>query len=95
LKVKAAIASLGMETPSYVILEKGRHFKEQAFILVKEGRYCGYGFVDMEDPISSIEDFEPFLKLQEATYHTHKILRGYLRKFGEEKAIHFKNEMIA
>jgi len=35
--------------------------------------------------ISGIEDFDPFLKIQEATYHTHKIINWYLRKYGQEK----------
>jgi len=87
-KVKAAIDSLELESPTYVIREKGRHFEEEAFILVKDGRYNGYGYIDSDTQISGIEDYEPFLKPQEATYHTHKILNWYLRKHGEEK-MHF------
>lgn len=87
-KVKAAKDSLDLESPTYILKEKGRHFEEEAFILVKNGRYHGYGYLDSETQISGIEDYEPFLKLQEATYHTHKILNWYLRKHGEDK-MHF------
>ncbi len=89
-KVKAAIASLEMESATYVIREKGRNFEEEAFVLVKDGRYLGYGYLDSDTQITGIESYEPFLKLQEATYHTHKILNWYLRKYGEEK-MHFLN----
>ncbi len=89
LKVSAAIASLGEEKPSYVIMEKGRHFEEKAFILVNEGRYQGFGYVDSEVQITSINDYKPFLKLKEPTFHTHKILNSYLRKHGEDNLIHF------
>ncbi len=88
-KVKAAIASLRSETQSYVIREKGRHFKEEAFVLIKEGRYQGFGFVDVNVQIAGVEDYEPFLKLQEATYHTNKILTNYLRKQGKHKMLFF------
>ena len=88
-KVMAAIASLGSETQSYVIREKGRHFKEEAFVLIKEGRYQGFGFVDVDIQIAGVEDYEPFLKLQEATYHTNKILSNYLRKQGKPKMLFF------
>jgi len=88
-KVKAAIASLSSETQSYVIREKGRHFKEEAFVLIKEGRYQGFGFVDVDVQIAAVEDYEPFLKLQEATYHTNKILSNYLRKQGKPKMLFF------
>ncbi len=88
-KVIAAIASLSSETQSYVIREKGRHFKEEAFVLIKEGRYQGFGFVDVDVQIAAVEDYEPFLKLQEATYHTNKILSNYLRKQGKPKILFF------
>jgi DNA polymerase-3 subunit epsilon len=88
-KVMQAIASLGLETQSYVIREKGRHSKEEAFVLIKEGRYQGFGFVDLEVQIAKVEDYEPFLKLQEATYHTNKILSSYLRKQGKPRILFF------
>jgi len=89
LKVKNAVDSLGMEKPSYVIREMGRHFEEEAFILVRDGRYQGFGYLDSDVKISSIEDYEPFLKLQESTFHTHKILNSYLRKNGEKNVTYF------
>lgn len=94
-KVTEAIQSLGDEKPTYVIREKGRHFEEEAFILVKEGRYQGYGFLDAEFPIASVEDYEPFLKLQESTFHTHKILNSYLRKHGENNVTYFDTQSVA
>ncbi|WP_010227706.1 exonuclease domain-containing protein [Gillisia marina] len=95
LKVTEAINSLGEEKPTYVIREKGRHFEEEAFILVKEGRYQGYGYLDADVQIASIEDYETFLKLQESTFHTHKILNSYLRKQGEKNVTYFENGICA
>lgn len=95
LKVTEAILSLGKEKPTYVIKEKGRHFEEEAFVLVKEGKYQGYGFLDSEVAIASIEDYEPFLKLQESTFHTHKILNSYFRKHGENNVTYFESQVIA
>jgi DNA polymerase-3 subunit epsilon len=89
IKVTEAIASLRSETRSYVIREKGRHFNEEAFVLIKDGRYQGYGFVDLDVQIVGVQDYEPFLKLQEATYHTNMILSNYLRKQGKPKMLFF------
>ena len=89
-KVKTAIASLGRETPSYIIRGEGRHFNEESFVLVKQGRYAGFGYIDADVSISSIDEYEPFLKRQQATFHTHKILRSYLRRNGDDKVIYFK-----
>lgn len=90
-KVIKAIASLTQESSTYIIREKGRHYEEEAFIMVKEGRYQGFGFIDKTEQITCIEDYGPFLKLQEATYHTHKILSNYMRKQGSPKVIFFDN----
>jgi DNA polymerase-3 subunit epsilon len=91
-KVEAAISSLTEESSTYVIREKGRHFEEEAFILVKHGQYQGFGFIDAEAQVSRVEDYEPFLKRQPATYYTHKILSNYLRKQGKPKVIFFEEE---
>ncbi len=89
IKVQEAMASLSGETQSYVIREKGRHFREEAFVLIKEGRYQGFGFIELDVQITAVEDYEPFLKLQEATYHTNKIISNYLRKQGKPKMLFF------
>jgi DNA polymerase-3 subunit epsilon len=91
-KVEKAIASLTEESSTFVIREKGRHFDEEAFVLVKEGQYQGFGFIGAEAQVSRLEDYEPFLKRQVATYHTHKILSNYLRKKGAPKVTFFEHE---
>ncbi|MDT0649193.1 exonuclease domain-containing protein [Autumnicola edwardsiae] len=94
-KVEAAITSLKNEKETYVIKEKGRHKDEQAFVLIKEGRYYGYGFVDAEVQIQNFHDYEPFLKLQESTFHTHQIISSYLRKKGTDNVIRFNEVLMA
>lgn len=93
IKVQAAIASMELESTSYAIRDKGRHYEEEAFVLVKEGRYQGFGYIDNDVQITSVEDYEPFLQLQQATFHTHKILKSYLRKYGEGKLV-YMNEVV-
>jgi len=90
-KVESAISSLNRESSTYVIKEKGRHYEEEAFVLVKEGRYLGFGYIDSDVQVSKIEDFEAFIKLQQATYHTNKILSNYLRKKGTPDILFFDN----
>ena len=91
-KVTAAIASLTEGSSTFVIREKGRHFEEEAFVLVKEGKYQGFGFIDNGTQVSRLEDYEPFLKPQTASYHAQKILSNYLRKQGNPKIIFFDND---
>ncbi|SRX53806.1 exonuclease domain-containing protein [Aequorivita sp. CIP111184] len=89
LKVQAAIQSLKENKPTFAIQGKGRTEGEIAFALVAHGQYKGFGFFDRSEAISNIEDYEPFLKLQQATYHTHAIIRSHLKKNGEQNVVYF------
>lgn len=90
LKVKAAIESLKENNPSFAIQGKGRTEGEIGFALVVGGQYKGFGFFERSESICNIEDYEPFLKLQIASYHTHAIIRSYLKKNGESNVVRFE-----
>ena len=94
-KVSVAIDSLTRESSTFVIREKGRHYKEESFVLIRDGRFEGFGFIETDAQVSRAEDYEPFLKRQIATYHTNKILSNYLRKQGSPKMIFFDNDSEA
>ena len=93
LKVEAAIQSLKENKPTFAIQGKGRTKDEIAFALVAKGQYKGFGFFDRSDTICNIEDYEPFLKLQTATYHTHAIIRSHLKKNGERNVVYFEEPL--
>lgn len=93
LKVQAAMLSLKENNQSFAIQGKGRSENEIGFALVVEGQYRGFGFFDRSEAICNIEDYEPFLKLQRATYHTHAIIRSHLKKHGERNTIYFEKPL--
>lgn len=92
LKVQAAMLALKENKPSFAIQGEGRSEEEIAFALVVEGQYRGFGFFDRSDAICNIEDYEPFLKLQSASYHTHAIIRSHLKKNGHEPNVVYFEE---
>lgn len=89
LKVTAAINSLKQNKSSFAIQGKGRKTGEIAFALVQEGQYKGFGFFDKSEVVCDIEDYEPFIKLQQASYHTHAIIRSHLKKESENNVVYF------
>lgn len=93
LKVQAAIQSLEENKSSFAIQGKGRTQDEIAFALVTDGQYKGFGFFDRSEAICNIEDYEPFLKMQPASYHTHAIIRSHLKKNGERNVIYFEEPL--
>ncbi|QAA82685.1 DNA polymerase III subunit epsilon [Aequorivita sp. H23M31] len=90
-KVRSAIEFLNENKPSFAIQGKGRSNGEIGFALVVAGQYQGFGFFDQNESICEVEDFEPYLKRQIASYHTHAVIRSYLKKYGEDNVVRFEN----
>ncbi|WP_051908134.1 GIY-YIG nuclease family protein [Flavimarina sp. Hel_I_48] len=77
-----AFDSIQAKKESYFIKLKGRASSEEAFVLVRDGIYMGFGFIPMEYPVTSVEDFEAFLERKENTYFTNRSISQYLNKRG-------------
>ena len=79
-RVGSAIEELKGIEGSFVLKEKGRNADEEAFVLVHDGIYKGYGYIDQGENIDSFEDFMAFLLPQKNTKETEGILKSYLLK---------------
>ena len=88
IRANQAIAALHNQNPNYIIKQKGRTEEEACFVLVKDGEYKGYGYVDQYASIASIEDCEDFIDRKAANYHTNQIIRSYLKKYGEQNVVY-------
>lgn len=80
-KVEAAITEMkNTQSEVRIIREKGRDINENAVVLIAEGVYRGYGFIDHELKVSSIEDIEAFIVPQKNTLETQRIVESLLPK---------------
>lgn len=80
-KVESAILEMkNMHSGVRIIKEKGRDANENAIVLISEGIYRGYGFIDQELKVSSIEDIEAFIVPQKNTLETERIVASLLPK---------------
>ncbi len=91
LRAQQAIESLHNQNPNYIIKQPGRTHEESCFILVKDGEYQGYGYVDRYATINSLSDCEDFIDRKVANFHTNQIIRAYLKKYGEQNVIYEEN----
>lgn len=81
LKVQRAIDHMGASTPELkVIREEGRDGGEQAVVLIADGQYKGYGFIDRAVQLATLEDLEAHIHPQRHTVETDSILASYLLK---------------
>ncbi|WP_273274665.1 exonuclease domain-containing protein [Maribacter polysiphoniae] len=79
-KVEEAITYARNTEESLFILEKGRNFDENAFVMIKNGIYAGYGFMDKDIQIATTEDLEAFLIPQKSTLESERIVKSYLTR---------------
>lgn len=77
-RVLEAINDISNQKEDVIVKEKGRHINEEAFIMIKNGEYLGYGFIDREEKINHIDDLDPYLIPQKNSVDIQKILRPRL-----------------
>jgi len=78
LRVSEAIADMSNQNNDLILKEKGRHTNEDAFVMIKNGEYLGYGFVDKSDIINHSDDLQNYLIPQKNNMDIQKILRPYV-----------------
>lgn len=65
---------------SFLLLEEGREQKERALVLVENGIYKGFGFLDMEWSNGSLEEMLDAIQPYEHNKDTMSIIRNYTKK---------------
>ncbi|SHJ79937.1 exonuclease domain-containing protein [Pseudozobellia thermophila] len=79
-KVLDAIAHMKAQRENFIIKEKGRTYGEEAFVVVRNSLYIGYGFIEKDASIRSHEDLDAFLVPQESTLEAESIIKSYMVK---------------
>ena len=79
-RVNKAIQSLGLQTENLVIKENGRSDKEIGFVLILNGIYQGFGYIDKNLELSNTEDYLIHVKPKKDNRDIQRILNSYLSK---------------
>ena len=80
IRVYDAIESLGLQTENLVIKEKGRNTKEIGFVLILNGIYQGFGYINKKIKIEDTDDYQLYLQPQQDNRDIQRILKSYLTK---------------
>lgn len=76
-RVTNAICDIINKSQDRIIKEKGRTPEEEAFVIIKNGAYLGYGFIDKSEQITHEEQLEPFLIKQKDNSDVRSILAKF------------------
>lgn len=87
LRVKEAISALTHPKERIILKLKGRSYDEEAFVLVENGIYKGYGFIDSNQMINSEEDLNAFLIPQRHSLEAQRIVDNAIAKLSDHLSI--------
>lgn len=76
-RVENALASY-QSKESYIIKETGRTENEHAIILISEGVYKGFGYIETDKTIKTFSEYEQHITLRKDTIDTKRILNSHL-----------------
>lgn len=79
-RVKKAIESIQFKNSNFIIQESGRNKKENGFVLIANGIYKGFGYVDSSKEFSSISEYLKIVTPQNDNNDIKRILNAYLKK---------------
>lgn len=89
-KIVALIEKYSIDKRNIVVLDRGREIGEQTAIVIKEGVFSGFGFIDLNYQLNNIHILESIItKMQGDAYATF-IIESYLRKRNRIKIIELK-----
>jgi DNA polymerase-3 subunit epsilon len=86
-RVIDAISKYTYKNKNFFIVDDGRFDHECSVVKVENGRYCGFGYVELDEIKDRSGILHDIIKPFEDNRDAHVIIRGYLRKNHFEKMI--------
>ncbi len=91
IKVEALMHKLSFDKDNFVIVDKGRNATEKSVVLIEDGIYKGFGFVDLASQISNINVLESLISPMKNNREVKSIIQRYLSKKKTYKIIELNN----
>ncbi len=93
-RVRAAIDKMNVYDRSFVLIEEGRTPYESAVIIVENGKYLGFGFIDQDMQIEDPVEFKQHIDSYDDNRDIQRILNRYLRSKNKGKLLELKAEAL-
>jgi DNA polymerase-3 subunit epsilon len=88
-RVREALKQFEYVCSNMIILDKGRSMNEKSVVLVENGKYKGFGYIDTTYFGGSIEELKECIKPYNDTRDVQQIINSYLSKHKVEQVIKF------
>ena len=88
-RVTKALSTFYYENQNFLIIDKGRNHSERSIIQVENGKYVGFGWLDIEESYVHLDSLLSCVKVYEDNRDIHQIIRAYLNNNDVEKIIKY------
>jgi DNA polymerase-3 subunit epsilon len=92
LRAEKAIASIGLETKSFYLFDKGRNVNEKSVVKVVNGKLIGYGYFDPSNIEGNIWLLDDLIIPCKDNRDSHFIIRSFLAKAKPGNVFYFNPE---
>ncbi|NPA37905.1 MAG: GIY-YIG nuclease family protein [Chlorobi bacterium] len=88
-RVEKLLQELSCRFNNAVIIDKGKNRDDVSLVVIENGTYLGYGWMEKDNPVSSAKEFKEFIEPMEDNRDVRKIISGYLKSNKPEKIIEY------
>ena len=89
LRANELIENLSYDNQSFFIIDKGRSEEEKSVVKIKNGKYIGFGFINVNLVRPDIENLSGAIQRYPDNRDVQQIIRTYLKQHAVEKLIPF------
>lgn len=86
-RAKELLSQFLISAGDFILLDSGREPHEQAILLIENGAFAGYGYVDETDVFTSPEELKSLIKRMPYHPDVNDLVRGWMKKNPKAKKI--------
>ncbi len=88
-RVQHVLKGFKYKDDNFVLIDEGRSETEKSLVVIQEGRYVGYGYIEDDCSISTIEEAVNYIFPKEENKDIRKIITSYMDKNKGLKVLRF------
>jgi DNA polymerase-3 subunit epsilon len=87
LRAGQALDTYNYKHENFFIIDRGRHEDERSVVKIENGKFCGYGYLDIENVGFGMEAFHDCIINHQDNRDIQQIIKGFLKKNHVEKIL--------
>jgi DNA polymerase-3 subunit epsilon len=85
-RAEMAKTAMGRNNENIIIIDKGRSNNEKSIVRLKDGKYLGFGYIDVSE-ITSVEMLKDCVTMKRDNHEVWMIIKNYLKKNKVERVL--------